>query len=172
MGKAFNFLSILLTLISLSAKADFLDVKANKTPKWSRLSLSYGRATSEALESSSNFNGASFKNIRGNFVYGLEYSFIYQKKDQIKSTSMSLGFRPDWNLEVEPSLDVIFGLSDRKKEMASEGTNISLQLSLDFFKGPFYSTTISYRRGFYEFDQQSKSLSIQSVLFGVNVDFY
>lgn len=169
------FKSLALSLFLFSsglAYADLVNPDLSKTPKWSRFQIQYGRTNSEAFDTSAHFNAFSYHNMRGRFQYGAEYSFSLTEKDKLESTLVSFGVRPDWSLEVEPSLNLLFGLAARSGQDPGHGQQVSVEAAFDFFKGPFYSTSVSFRHSHFSLDGQKKQVEAESVIFGVHADFY
>jgi hypothetical protein len=178
--KLFSALIIISELfISNTAIASALfEQKANETAKWSRIYAKFGRATGEFGDISESFNAnfIGYKQMRGMFGYGAETGFLFANGDKISSLSATMSFRPDWNLDAEPSFDLSYGtadLSSSTTEKNGHGTISSIGVSLDVIKGKFYSTTLGVANYTLKSDAQSvKATSFQSVTMSLNFDLY
>lgn len=151
---------------------------SGNTPKWSRYYLKMGRANGDFGSSSESFsvNYLGYKKMRGKFAYGAELGYLYAAGNKITTAAATMSLRPDWDLEVEPSLDLGFGtadLSGSTSDKSGNGTIASFGFSIDLIKGPFFSTTLGYSNSSLKTNATSvKSSSIQSVTFTVNIDLY
>jgi hypothetical protein len=173
---------ILATIVALypaRSNAGVFDQKPAETPKWSRFYIQFGRATGDFGSEAKTFNDNTFgyKRIMGKFSYGGEYETLYSGGSKIEILSATMSLRPDWALGAEPSLNVSYGTaeltSDSDPRNVGRGTTSSIGLSLDLIKGPFYSTSLSAQHLFLNSDASAvKSMTLQTVTFSINVDFY
>ena len=181
MARAIKLLVVLI-LMNISganfAEAGVFDQKDGQTPKWSRVYLRFGRATGNYGDEAKSLSLSSvgYKQMRGQFGYGAEYSYLFADGTKIETQSVVMSMRPDWNLEAEPSLFVSYGLANASSPIVSKegkGSAFTVGLSLDLFKGPFYSTSLGFQNTSLKTDAPTApNSSFQTVTFSVNVDLY
>jgi len=160
------------------ANADILDQTNSNTPKWTRVYAKVGRATADfgGTPESFSVNYIGYRQMLGKFSYGAQFGYLYAGHDKIQTLAVLMGLRTDWDLPVQPTLDLSFGttsLSSSASDKTGQGTLSSIGIGFDLFKGAFYSTSVSVDEVYLRSDAQAvRSATFQSVNFCFNLDFY